>query len=43
MLSPFMGQKLGTFISSQNLQDLIVLKEFIEAGKVTHASTGPHR
>jgi NADPH:quinone reductase-like Zn-dependent oxidoreductase len=37
MLSPFVGQKLGTFISSQNHQDLIVLKELIEAGKVTPA------
>jgi NADPH:quinone reductase-like Zn-dependent oxidoreductase len=37
MLSPFVGQKLGTLISSQNHQDLIVLKELIEAGKVTPA------
>jgi NADPH:quinone reductase-like Zn-dependent oxidoreductase len=37
MLSPFVGQKLGTFISSQNHEDLIVLKELIEAGKVTPA------
>ena len=37
MLSPFVGQKLGTFISSQNLQNLIVLKELIEAGEVTPA------
>jgi NADPH:quinone reductase-like Zn-dependent oxidoreductase len=37
MLSPFVGQKLGTFVSSQNHQDLIVLKELIEAGKVTPA------
>jgi len=34
MLSPFVGQKLGTFISSENAKDLIVLKELIEAGKV---------
>lgn len=33
--SPFVGQKLGTFISSENHLDLIVLKELIEAGKVT--------
>jgi len=37
VLSPFVGQKLGTFISSPNHQDLIVLKELIEAGKVTPA------
>ena len=35
MLSPFVGQKLGTFISSENANDLIVLKDLIEAGKVT--------
>ena len=34
-LSPFVGQKLGTFISSENAEDLVVLKELIEAGKVT--------
>ena len=37
LLSPFVGQKLGTFISSANHDDLIVLKELIEAGKVTPA------
>src|ERR687885_717183 len=35
MLSPFVGQKLGTFINKENHQDMIVLKEFIESGKVT--------
>ena len=34
MLSPFVGQKLGTFISSENVEDLTVLKELIEDGKV---------
>jgi NADPH:quinone reductase-like Zn-dependent oxidoreductase len=29
------GQKLGTFISRENHEDMIVLKELIEAGKVT--------
>ena len=35
LLSPFVGQKLGTFICSENHEDLLVLKELIEAGKVT--------
>jgi NADPH:quinone reductase-like Zn-dependent oxidoreductase len=35
VLSRFVGQKLGTFISKENHEDLIVLKELIEAGKVT--------
>jgi NADPH:quinone reductase-like Zn-dependent oxidoreductase len=35
VLSPFVGQKLGTFISRENHEDMIVLKELIEAGKVT--------
>ena len=37
MLSPLVGQKLGTFINKENHEDLIVLKELIEAGKVTPA------
>src|SRR5918992_5092549 len=35
LLSPFVGQKLGTFVNKENYEDLIVLKELIEAGKVT--------
>ena len=35
MLSPFVGQKLGTFVSSESYEDMIVLKELVEAGKVT--------
>jgi NADPH:quinone reductase-like Zn-dependent oxidoreductase len=35
LLSPFVSQKLGTFISKENGEDLVVLKELIEAGKVT--------
>src|SRR5215217_3033475 len=35
MLSPFVDQKLGTFVSSENHEDMIALKELIEAGKVT--------
>lgn len=35
LLSRFVGQKLTTFISTQNCKDLIVLTELIEAGKIT--------
>ena len=35
VLSPFVSQKLGTFVCRENHEDLIVLKELIEAGKVT--------
>jgi NADPH:quinone reductase-like Zn-dependent oxidoreductase len=35
LLSPFVGQKLGTFVSRENREDMIVLKELIEAGKLT--------
>src|ERR687894_2237422 len=35
MLSPFVSQKLGTFVSTPNHEDLLVLKELVESGKVT--------
>ncbi len=35
VLSPFVRQKLGTFVSSENAEDLMVLKELVEAGAVT--------
>ena len=35
LLSPFVGQRLGTFVSSEKHEDMLVLKELIEAGKVT--------
>ena len=35
MLSPFVSQRLRAFVSTQNKEDLLVLKELIEAGKVT--------
>ena len=34
MLSRFVGQKLGTFVSSENHEDMIVLKDLIESGKI---------
>jgi NADPH:quinone reductase-like Zn-dependent oxidoreductase len=35
VLSPLVGQKPGTFVNKENHEDLIVLKELIESGKVT--------
>jgi NADPH:quinone reductase-like Zn-dependent oxidoreductase len=35
MMSRFGGQKLRTFISTQNHEDMIVLKKLIESGKLT--------
>jgi NADPH:quinone reductase-like Zn-dependent oxidoreductase len=35
LLSRFVAQKLGTFISREKHEDMIVLKELIEAGKIT--------
>ena len=34
MLSPFVSQKLGTFVAKANGEKLLVLKQLIEAGKV---------
>ena len=35
VMSPFVGQKLRPFVSKEHNGDLVVLKELIEAGKVT--------
>src|SRR5919112_2152394 len=35
MLSPFVSQKLATFVATPNHADLLVLKELVESGKVT--------
>jgi NADPH:quinone reductase-like Zn-dependent oxidoreductase len=35
VVSPFVGQRLRSFFSKPKRADLVVLKEFIEAGKVT--------
>jgi NADPH:quinone reductase-like Zn-dependent oxidoreductase len=35
LLSPFVGQKLGTFVASENAEDLSALRELIEADKLT--------
>jgi NADPH:quinone reductase-like Zn-dependent oxidoreductase len=37
LLSAFIGQKLGTFVASENAGDLSALRELIEAGTVTPA------
>ncbi len=37
LLSPFVSQTLGTFLSSENAEDLAVLRDLIESGKVTAA------
>ncbi len=37
LLSPFVGQKLGTFIASENAADLRALRELVEDGKLTPA------
>src|SRR4051794_14435617 len=34
VLSRFVGQKLTTFVCSENHEDMVVLKELIETGKV---------
>jgi NADPH:quinone reductase-like Zn-dependent oxidoreductase len=35
MLSPFVSQKLGTFINKESYEYMLVLKDLIESGKVT--------
>ncbi|MFF4350439.1 NAD(P)-dependent alcohol dehydrogenase [Streptomyces sp. NPDC001530] len=35
LLSPFVGQTLGTFVSPENAGDLMALRELIESGKIT--------
>ena len=35
LLSPLVSQKLGTFIASENAEDLRVLRDLIESGKIT--------
>jgi NADPH:quinone reductase-like Zn-dependent oxidoreductase len=37
LLSPFIGQKLGTFVASENAEDLMTLRELIESDKITPA------
>ncbi|MGW1893572.1 NAD(P)-dependent alcohol dehydrogenase [Streptomyces sp. NPDC002004] len=37
LLSPFVGQKLGTLITSENARDLTALRELIESGAVSPA------
>ena len=35
MLSPFVSQKLCTFVAKENEHDLLVLNEHIKSGKIT--------
>jgi NADPH:quinone reductase-like Zn-dependent oxidoreductase len=35
LLSPFVGQKLGTFVARENADDLLVLNGLVEDGKLT--------
>ena len=37
LLSPLVSQKLGTFIASENAEDLRVLRDLIESGKIAPA------
>ncbi|MDQ1539277.1 MAG: hypothetical protein QOH29_3 [Actinomycetota bacterium] len=37
VMSPFVSQKLGSFICREGYEDLLVLKELVEAGKVVPA------
>jgi NADPH:quinone reductase-like Zn-dependent oxidoreductase len=37
LLSPLVSQKLGTFISSENSADLLVLRDLIESGQIAPA------
>jgi NADPH:quinone reductase-like Zn-dependent oxidoreductase len=37
LLSPFVGQKLRAFVNKENREDMLVLKELIETGRVTPA------
>lgn len=37
LLSPFVSQKLGTFVSSENADDLVDLRELAESGTITPA------
>jgi NADPH:quinone reductase-like Zn-dependent oxidoreductase len=37
LLSPFVGQKLGTFIASENAEDLMALRALIESGELAPA------
>lgn len=37
LLSPFIGQRIGTFVSSENGKDLVALRELVERGQLTPA------
>ena len=37
LLSPFVGHKLGTFVASENAEDLLALRELIDSGQLAPA------
>ena len=37
VLSPFVSQKLGTFVASENAKDLMTLRELIDSGQLAPA------
>src|SRR4051794_14495830 len=37
LLSPFVSQKLGTFVASENAQDLMALRDLIDSGRLAPA------
>ena len=43
LLSPFVGQKLGTFVASENADDLMVLRDLIESGRHARALDRSYR
>jgi NADPH:quinone reductase-like Zn-dependent oxidoreductase len=43
LLSPFVSQRMVPFVTAANREDLVVLKDLVEAGKVTPVIDGSYR